>query len=110
LIACLCAGVLYHVADCERALREIPCRSPITSGHFTMDDLPLVQRVFPTAERYILERALVFDSPEPALRFYASNRIDALRNAPTDARHRPRLLPAMRLAPRQRPHRNTLGV
>jgi SAM-dependent methyltransferase len=127
----LCAGVLYHVADCERALREIrrilgpggravistngafamrriyelhasaahelgfdPL--PITSGHFTMDDLPLVQRVFPTAERYILEGALVFETAEPALSFYASNRIDALRDAPPDASHRVRLLPPMR--------------
>ncbi len=54
---------------------------PITPGHFTMDDLPLVQRVFPTAERYVLEGALVFDTADPALRFYASNRIDALRDA-----------------------------
>lgn len=69
---------------------------PITSGHFTMDDLPLVQRVFPTAQRYILEGALVFETPDPALSFYASNRIDALRDAPPDASHRSRLLRAMR--------------
>jgi hypothetical protein len=69
---------------------------PITSGHFTMDDLPLVQRVFPLAERHILEGALVFETAEPALSFYASNRIDAVRDAPLDASHRPRLLPAMR--------------
>jgi hypothetical protein len=69
---------------------------PITSGHFTMDDLPEVQRVFPSAERYILEGALVFETAEPALRFYASNRIDALRAAPPDGSHRERLLPLMR--------------
>jgi ubiquinone/menaquinone biosynthesis C-methylase UbiE len=127
----LCAGVLYHVPDCEHALREISrvLRSggravistngayamrriyelhaeaarelgfeplPITAGHFTMDDLPLVQRVFPSAERHVLEGALVFETAEPALRFYASNRIDALRDAPANASHRQRLVPAMR--------------
>jgi SAM-dependent methyltransferase len=127
----LCAGVLYHVPDCERALREVrrvlrprgqavistngayamrriyelhadAARElgyeplPITPGHFTMDDLPLVQRVFPSAKRHVLEGALVFDSPEPALRFYATNRIDALRNRPHDASHRARLQVAMR--------------
>src|SRR5258708_36356503 len=69
---------------------------PISAGHFTMDDLPLVERIFPAARRHILEGALVFNAPEPALRFYASNRIDALRDLPTDASHRPRLLTVMR--------------
>jgi SAM-dependent methyltransferase len=127
----LCAGVLYHVRDCERALREMrrvlrpggravistngayamrriyelhaaAARElgydpmPISAGHFTMDDLPMVQRIFPAAERHILEGALVFDAAEPALSFYASNRIDALRDLPSDASHRPRLLTAMR--------------
>ena len=45
----------------------------------------------------ILEGALLFNAPEePALRFYASNRIDALRDLPTDASHRPRTLTVMR--------------
>jgi SAM-dependent methyltransferase len=128
----LCAGVLYHVANCERALREM-CRVlradgravistngayamrriyelhadaarelgyqplPITPGHFTMDDIALVQQVFPFVERRVLEGALVFDSAEPALRFYATNRIDALHDRPSDGSHRPRLLEAMRV-------------
>jgi SAM-dependent methyltransferase len=127
----LCAGVLYHVPDCERALREMrrvlraggravistngayamrrlyelhadAARElgyeplPITPGHFTMDDLPLVQQVFPAAARHVLEGALAFETAEPALRFYATNRIDALRDRPKDGSHRARLLPLMR--------------
>jgi len=69
---------------------------PITAGHFSMDDLPLVKRVFSQVERYILEGALVFSTPEPALRFYASNRIDAIVDRPPDGSHRARLVPKMR--------------
>jgi ubiquinone/menaquinone biosynthesis C-methylase UbiE len=78
----LCAGVLYHVSDCKRALLEMRCvlrpggravistngafamrrlyelhaeaahelsyePLPITPGHFTMDDLPLVAAGLP---------------------------------------------------------------
>jgi SAM-dependent methyltransferase len=69
---------------------------PITPGHFTMDDLALVQQVFPVVERNVLSGALEFTTAEPALRFYATNRIDALRDRPADGSHRARLLPAMR--------------
>ena len=127
----LCAGVLYHVADCEVALREMrrvlrpggiavissngasamrriyelhgraatelgyrPL--PITAGHFTMDDTPLVQQVFASVQRHVLTGALVFKTAEPALRFYATNRIDALKDRPPDNSHRPSLLHRMR--------------
>ena len=43
-----------------------------------------------------LEGALVFKTSEPALRFYATNRIDALQDRPADGSHRRRLLPPMR--------------
>ena len=127
----LCAGVLYHVSDCERALLEMPrvlraggraivstngayamrriydlhadaARElgydplPITPGNFTMDDLPLVQQVVPVVKRHVLEGALVFTTSEPALRFYATNRIDALQDRPADGSHRRSLLPSMR--------------
>lgn len=127
----LCSGVLYHVADCERALREIKrvlapggCAVistngayalrrfyelhakaatelgyeplPITPGHFTMDDTPVVSRVFSSVDRHILEGALVFKSADPALRFYATNRIDALRDRPADNSHREPLRARMR--------------
>lgn len=60
------------------------------------DDLPLFQQVFPSAKRHVLQGTLVFNTPEPALRFYATNRIDALLNRPNDASHHARLLPVLR--------------
>jgi SAM-dependent methyltransferase len=81
-------------ADAARELGYEPL--PITPGHFTMDDLPLVQQAFPVVERHILEGALVFEAAEPALRFYATNRIDAIRDRPADGSHRARLLAPMR--------------
>jgi SAM-dependent methyltransferase len=127
----LCAGVLYHVPDCEQALREMRrvlrpggcavistngayamrriyelhaeaaielgyAPMPIAPGHFTMEDLAMVQQVFPTATRQVLQGALAFKTAEPAPRFYATNRIDAVRDRPSDGTHRGRLLPAMR--------------
>ena len=86
---------IYEVhADAARELGYEPL--PIAAGHFTMDDLPLVQQAFPVVERYILEGALVFETAEPALRFYATNRIDAIRDRPADGGHRARLLPPVR--------------
>src|SRR2546429_7856256 len=43
-----------------------------------------------------LTRGSVLPAPLSALRFYASNRIDALRDLPIDGSHRPRLLTVMR--------------
>ena len=58
-----------------------------------MDDLALVQSVFPSAERYLLKGALVFTEADPAVRFYATNRIDGIENRPPDKRHRAELVP-----------------
>jgi len=69
---------------------------PLVAGHFTMDDLPLVRSVFPAAERHVLEGALAFPTAEPALRFYATSRIDAIQDRPADGSHRARLLPLVR--------------
>jgi len=80
-------------AEAARELGHEPL--PIAPGHFTMDDLPLVQAAFGTVERRVLEGALVFETAEPALRFYATNRIDALRDRPADGSHRARLLERM---------------
>lgn len=65
---------------------------------FTLDDLPLVRSVFPATERYVLDNALVFHEPEPALRYYASGPIDRIRDRPADGSHRARLLPLVQAA------------
>ena len=48
------------------------------------------------AEPRVLEDALVCESAGPALRFYASNRIDAMGDRHRDGSYRARLLPLMR--------------
>lgn len=65
--------------------------SPFNLGHF--DE---VRAVFPTAERHVRDLALVFPGPEPALRFYATNRIDMVEGWERSTAHRERLLPLVR--------------
>ena len=62
------------------------------SNRFTLDDLKLVQHVFPSAERYVLSNALVFRESEPIVRYHASGMVDRLAGGPSDASHRPRLI------------------
>jgi SAM-dependent methyltransferase len=81
-------------ADAARELGYEPL--PIAAGHFTMDDLALVQQVFPVVERHVLHGSLVFPTAEPALRFYATNRIDAVYERPRNGSHRASLVEAMR--------------
>jgi ubiquinone/menaquinone biosynthesis C-methylase UbiE len=83
-------------ADAARALAYTAMRVSGERGHFSMDDLALVQSVFPSAERHLLEGALVFAEAEPAVRFYAANRIDGIENPPADNRHRAELVPLVR--------------
>lgn len=61
-----------------------------------MDDLALVRAVFPATERYVLDNALVFHDPEPALRYYASGAVDRISERPSDGSHRARLLQLVR--------------
>jgi hypothetical protein len=66
---------------------------PFSGSAFNLGYLPDVLAVFPSAERYVQESALVFPETEPALRFYATNRIDMIEGWSGDTRHRARLLP-----------------
>src|SRR6266511_5578327 len=75
----------------RRELGYTPVRLSGARGHFTMDDLALVQSVFPSARRHVLEGALLFPTPEPALRFYATGRIDGIEDRPKDNGHRTEL-------------------
>ena len=49
-----------------------------SAGRFTLDDLPLVRRVFADAERHVVRNAFVFPTAEAALAYYASGRVDAI--------------------------------
>jgi ubiquinone/menaquinone biosynthesis C-methylase UbiE len=127
----LALGVLYHVKDWRRPLREMRRVArpggrlvistngpnamrriyeihweaalelgytplPFSGSAFNLGHLPDVLAVFPSAERYVQESALVFPEAEPALRFYATNRIDMIEGWSGDTRHRAQLLPLVR--------------
>jgi hypothetical protein len=62
---------------------------------FTLDELPLVQSVFPNAERQIWPNAFLFPSADLVLRYYASGRIDAVTERQEDGSHRVPLLQRM---------------
>jgi SAM-dependent methyltransferase len=81
--------------EAARELGYVPLPEPERSW-FTLDDLPLVQLVFPAATRHVINTALVFPASEPALHFYATGRIDRIRDTPSDGSHRPPLLARVR--------------
>jgi ubiquinone/menaquinone biosynthesis C-methylase UbiE len=91
--------------DAMRRILDLHCRAAIETGYvpseatvswFHLDHLTEVRRVFPDVEQYVVHSALEFPEPEPALRFYATNRIDFLQDMPLDGSHRARLLPLVR--------------
>jgi SAM-dependent methyltransferase len=91
-----------NAADYLRRLWELHRRAAKHLGYtvdtsvadrFTLDDLPLVRSVFPTAERHVRDDALVFPDAEAALRYYASGMVDAIAGRPADGSHRAGLLP-----------------
>jgi SAM-dependent methyltransferase len=81
--------------EAARELGYVPLPEPERSW-FTLDDLPLVQLVFPAATRHVINTALVFPASEPAVHFYATGRIDRIRDTPSDGSHRPPLLARVR--------------
>ena len=80
--------------EVARAAGLVP--QPGGVSRFTMDDLELVQRVFPNAQRHVLSGALVVPDADSVLRYYASSAVDRVADAPADGSHRPILLNAMR--------------
>ena len=80
--------------------REVVAALGYTPGdyggaRFTLEDLALVEAVFPGATRHVFENAFVFPAPEAVLRYYASGLVDAIRERSDDGSHRPRILAAM---------------
>ena len=61
-------------------------------SRFTLDDLELVQSVFPDARVHRLENAFAFPSAEAALRYYASGKVDLIHDPAPDDSHRIPLL------------------
>ena len=91
-----------NAADHSMRLYELHCRAARDLGltptggpadlPFTLDHLPQVRSVFPRTEQHRWPNAFVFPSAEPALRFYASGRVDAIRERQSDGSHCPALL------------------
>jgi SAM-dependent methyltransferase len=77
------------------AARDLGYTPAPFGSRFHLGHLDVVRSVFPRAERYGRPDAFVFPTVEPALRFYASSRVDALLDRPADGSHRPRLLAAV---------------
>lgn len=69
---------------------------PYGGSAFNLGHLAEVEAVFPTVQRHVQESALVFREAEPALRFYATNRIDMIEGWERSTEHRGRLLPLVR--------------
>ena len=69
---------------------------PLASSRFTLDDLPLVRSVLPSARVLVREDAFVFPNAEPFLAYYASYQVDEVAERSEDGVHRPPLLHRMR--------------
>lgn len=69
--------------------------TPMPALRFTLDDLPLVQSVFPQAEMHVRRDAFRFPDVASALGYYGSYMVDDIADRPADGSHRARLLAAM---------------
>jgi SAM-dependent methyltransferase len=69
---------------------------PFSGSSFNLGHLADVQAVFPSVECHVRDLALVFPDAEPALRFYATNRIDMIEGWSESTAHRAQLLPLVR--------------
>jgi ubiquinone/menaquinone biosynthesis C-methylase UbiE len=78
----------------EAAAREAgytPLKSP--GARFTLDDLPLVQSVFPDAQRHVLANAFRFPTVDAFMGYYASGMGDRVEELDAQRSHRARLFP-----------------
>jgi ubiquinone/menaquinone biosynthesis C-methylase UbiE len=66
-----------------------------SASRFSLDDLPLVRSVFPSAQRFVRPDAFVFPTVEPVLRYYATSFVDAINGHAADGSHRPALMALM---------------
>jgi 2-polyprenyl-3-methyl-5-hydroxy-6-metoxy-1,4-benzoquinol methylase len=80
-----------------QAARDVGLTPVTRSGfeRFTLDELPLVQSVFPSARREVWPNAFIFPDAEVVLRYYFSGRIDAVEERQDDGSHRAPLLQRM---------------
>lgn len=89
------AGTMGRLEEVhEAAARDLGLAvdEPVDAS-FTLDDLPLVRAVFPTAERHIRHDAFAFPDASAAVRYYATGMIDRIAERPIDGSHRAALLP-----------------
>ena len=95
-----------NAADNMRRFHDVHAEACVLAGltpqlnssvhRFTLDHLPLVREVFPSASVRLREDAVVFTDTDSALRFYASFLVDYVDPLPPDGNHRPPLLNKMR--------------
>ncbi len=91
-----CARIDAMHAEAARSLGYTPA---VSDGlRFTLDDLPVVRSVFPSARVLVREDAFVFPDAASAVRYYGSYHVDAIEDRPSDGSHRPLLLERMRAA------------
>lgn len=82
-----------HTLACEDV--GLQSTSEAAPSRFTLDDIELVNTAFPAARIEKRADALVFETVEPALRYYASFIIDYVTPLPDDGSHRALLMDAM---------------